>query len=171
MCAFTVISDLLFIKVLPIIVTFHWTPMMFKCSSETGVRVTVLTAGCIWRLMAVSWTGWALREEWRAWGLIVEWKMVAGWLGVEGWCGAGLGNTGTGCWDGWIEAVCSSWPVVLWEPWLWWTTNCCCLCCWTRECGWIWVYAERGITTLIFKQIMNSANKLLCPPYRDFCCV
>lgn len=110
-------------------------------------RMTILTVGCICRLMAVSWTGWALawlREEWRACGLMVEWKMVACWLGVEGWCVAGLDSTETGCCDGWMEAVCSSWPAALWEPGLWWTTNCCCcLCCWTRECGWIWVYARK----------------------------
>lgn len=105
----------------------------------------VLTVGCIWRLIAVSCTGWALvwfKLEWRAWGLMVEWKIVACWLGVEGWCAGGLGSTGTGCCDGWMEAVCSDWPGVLWELWLWRATNCCCcLCCWTRELGWIWVYA------------------------------
>lgn len=129
------------------------------------ICVCVRTVGWICRLMAVSWTGWALawlREEWRACGLIVEWKMVACWLGVEGWWGAGLGSTGTGCCDGWTEAVCSSWPVVLWEPWLCWTTNCCCcLCCWTRECGWIWVYAGTRTQTLISDSDFISA-RIIC---------
>ncbi len=154
-----------------VLLLFHeWGPLsLIYNPALVSKSLTWLCAGWIWRLMAVSWTGWALAWArpvyepcWlSAWWLTVEWKMVACWFWANPWlwC-AGLGKTGmipatdevwvelwmaseAVCWWGWTEAVCSNWGWVLEVGGAWgWMTNCCG-CCLIRACGWIWAYAGR----------------------------
>ena len=159
-------------------------PALSWTSWEAGVRAV----GWIWRSTAAICTNLVLGSgaAWvwvttgdgplwvRIWGLTVEWKMVACWLGTLAETN-GLGSTGTApslgggwiaracsiwAWEWlWMEAVCSTgaWPLRE-SCWVWcrccWNTNCCCFCCCRNWCVWICAYAVKKQThksTLVFK--------------------